>query len=177
VKKREHCRSCFFLESVIFGNSHLQDIALISRFSCILVEQYTIPYETQRTKRTSGQHPSLTPTYPPTQQPTNTIIQRTILPASLQTATQNVTNTAMPTISVPFALSTQHSDLINLHRSIMHLHLENLASGLVLIALLTYFYTAFSKIFQPGGEEQQQNGKQALMKLESRIYYSSPAAV
>ena len=57
----------------------------------------------------------------------------------------------------------------------MHLHTENLASGLVLIALLTYFYTAFSKIFQPGGD-QQINDKQAL-KLESRIYYSSPAAV
>lgn len=61
----------------------------------------------------------------------------------------------------------------------MHLHPENLASGLLLIALLTYFYTAFSKIFQPGGDQQQQrqDGKQAFLKLESRIYYSSAAAV
>ena len=84
----------------------------------------------------------------------------------------------MPTITVPFAftpyntaISPSPSDLINLHR-IMHLHPENLASGLVLIALLTYFYTAFSKLFQPGGDH-----KQAFVKLESRIYYSSAAAV
>lgn len=90
----------------------------------------------------------------------------------------------MPTITVPLA-SLPHtstilpSDLTILHH-IMHLHPENLASGLVLIALLTYFYTAFSKIFQPGGDQhqhQQQNGKQNFLKLESRIYYSSAAAV
>jgi hypothetical protein len=80
----------------------------------------------------------------------------------------------MPTITVPLAIET--SDLTTLH-SIMHLDPENLASGLVLIALLTYFYTAFSKIFQPGGSQQQQSGKQAFSKLESRIYYSSAAAV
>ena len=90
----------------------------------------------------------------------------------------------MPTIAVPLAVIAQNpaispSTLTNLHRT-MHLHPENLASGLVLIALLTYFYTAFSKIFQPGGDQQQhqqQNGKQAFLKLESRIYYSSAAAV
>ena len=69
----------------------------------------------------------------------------------------------------------EHSDLIDIRR-IMHPHSENVLSGLVLIALMTYFYTAFSKIFQPGGD-QQQNGKQAFLKLESRIYYSSAAAV
>lgn len=92
----------------------------------------------------------------------------------------------MPTITIPFAftphttaLSSPPSDLLNLHR-IMHLRPENLVSGLVLIALLTYFYTAFSKLFQPGGggDQQQQNSdKHAFMKLESRIYYSSAAAV
>ena len=89
----------------------------------------------------------------------------------------------MPTIAVPLAVIAQNtaispSDLTNLHRT-MHLHPENLASGLVLIALLTYFYTAFSKIFQPGGDQQQQlqDGKQVFLKLESRIYYSSAAAV
>ncbi|GAB7330162.1 hypothetical protein MBLNU13_g01836t1 [Cladosporium sp. NU13] len=91
----------------------------------------------------------------------------------------------MPTITVPLAFTPHNtaispSDLTNLHQ-IMHPHPENLASGLVLIALLTYFYTAFSKIFQPGGDhhhqqQQQQNGKQAFLKLESRIYYSSAAA-
>jgi hypothetical protein len=87
----------------------------------------------------------------------------------------------MPTITVPFIFTPRNiaislSDPINLH-SIMHLDPENLASGLVLIALLTYFYTAFSKIFQPGGDQQQQNDRQAFSKLESRIYYSSAAAV
>jgi hypothetical protein len=87
----------------------------------------------------------------------------------------------MPTIVVPLSftftpqLNISHSDLINIHR-IMHVHSENLLSGLVLIALLTYFYTAFSKIFQPGGDQQNYD-KRASFKLESRIYYSSPAAV
>jgi hypothetical protein len=80
----------------------------------------------------------------------------------------------MPNITVPLAITT--SDLTTLH-SIMHLDPENLASGLVLIALLTYFDTAFSKIFQPGGDQQQNSGRQAFVKLESRIYYSSAAAV
>ena len=90
----------------------------------------------------------------------------------------------MPTITVPLAFTLQDTaisptDLTILHnvmQNIMHLHPENLAFGLVLIALLTYFYTAFSKIFQPGND-QQQNGKQDFAKLESRIYYSSAAAV
>ena len=90
----------------------------------------------------------------------------------------------MPTIAVPLAFTPHNtaispSDLTILHH-MMHVHPENLASGLVLIALLTYFYTAFSKIFQPGGDQQQhqqQNGKQAFLKLESRIHYSSAAAV
>ncbi|KAM0711942.1 hypothetical protein Q7P35_001312 [Cladosporium inversicolor] len=89
----------------------------------------------------------------------------------------------MPTITVPFAFATHTtatlpSDLTALH-IIMHLHPENVASGLVLIALLTYFYTTFSKIFQPGGVDQQQqkSDEQASLKLDSRIYYSSAAAV
>ena len=71
----------------------------------------------------------------------------------------------------------QKSDVVNIHR-ILHLHPENVISGLILIALLTYFYTAFSKIFQPSGncQHQQNDGKQA-SRLESRIYYSSSAAV
>lgn len=99
------------------------------------------------------------------------------------TSTNTYTNTYTNTNTVPLA-STPHntamspSDPINLHR-IVHLDPENLASGLVLIALLTYFYTAFSKIFQPGGDQQQQqqDGTHAYLKLESRIYYSSAAAV
>jgi hypothetical protein len=89
--------------------------------------------------------------------------------------------TTMPTIVVPLSstftpqITIPPSDFINIHR-IMHVHSENVLSGLVLIALLTYFYTAFSKIFQPGGD-QQINDKRASCKLESRIYYSSPAAV
>ena len=90
----------------------------------------------------------------------------------------------MPTIAVPFAFAPptaiEHSTFTSLHH-IMHMHPENLASGLVLIALLTYFYTAFSKLFQPGGGEDQQHQQQTsdkqALKLESRIYYSSPAAV
>lgn len=58
---------------------------------------------------------------------------------------------------------------------LLHLHPENILSGLVLIALLTYFYTAFSKIFQPGG--LQEGDKHTYAKVGSRIYYSSPAAV
>lgn len=87
----------------------------------------------------------------------------------------------MPTLIAPFTstlafapqIAMEHFHLINMHR-ILHPHSENFLSGLVLIALMTYFYTAFSKIFQPGGE--QQNDKQT-SKLESRLYYSSPAAV
>jgi hypothetical protein len=87
----------------------------------------------------------------------------------------------MPTIIIPLSiaftphLTLPHSDLINLHHT-MHAHSENLLSGLVLIALLTYFYTAFGKFFQPGGDQQNYD-KRASCKLESRIYYSSPAAV
>jgi hypothetical protein len=87
----------------------------------------------------------------------------------------------MPTITIPFAFTLHNaaiatSNLTTLH-SIMHLDPENLASCLVLIALLTYFYTAFSKIFQPGGDQQQKSGRQTFSKLESRIYYYSAAAV
>lgn len=71
----------------------------------------------------------------------------------------------------------EKSDTISIPRA-LHLHSENLISGLILIALLTYFYTAFSKIFQPGGEHLcQQNDGKRVSRLESRIYYSSSAAV
>jgi hypothetical protein len=53
----------------------------------------------------------------------------------------------------------------------MHPHSENILSGLMLIAMLTYSFSAFSKFFQPGGDQQNP------LKLESRIYYSSSAAV
>ena len=86
----------------------------------------------------------------------------------------------MPTTTIPLAFAPYNTAIspfnpINLHL-IMHLDPENLASGLVLIALLTYFYTAFSKIFQPGGDQQQKD-KQTFLKLDSRLYYSSAAAV
>ena len=96
----------------------------------------------------------------------------------------------MPTVTIPISFTPHNttippSDLTTLHHIMLQLHTENIASDLALIALLTYFYTAFSKIFQPGGDQQQhqhqqqqrQNGKQAFSKLESRIYYSSAAAV
>jgi len=50
-------------------------------------------------------------------------------------------------------------------------HSENLLSGLVLVALLTYFYVAFGKLIQTGGD------KLADRRMESRVYYSSAAAV
>lgn len=50
-------------------------------------------------------------------------------------------------------------------------HPENVLSGLILIALLSYFYTAFGKILQAGGGEGDKQ------RLGSRIYYSSSAAV
>lgn len=50
-------------------------------------------------------------------------------------------------------------------------HPENVLSGLILIALLTYFYTAFGKILQAGGIEGDKQ------RLGSRTYYSSSAAV
>lgn len=52
-----------------------------------------------------------------------------------------------------------------------NMHYEDVLSGLVLIALLAYFYTAFGKVFQASVWD---NDKQ---RLGSRIYYSSPAAV
>lgn len=55
-------------------------------------------------------------------------------------------------------------------------HSENVFSGIVLIALLTYFYSAFGKHFQPGGHQDAYSLKQH--KLDgSRFYYSSPTAV
>lgn len=60
-------------------------------------------------------------------------------------------------------------DTITLHHVLQHPHSENLLSGLVLIALLTYFYAAFAKVLKAG-----QGGK---LQLGSRIYYSEDAAV
>lgn len=89
----------------------------------------------------------------------------------------------MPTItSMPFLSIATHENLIidsdlgsMALQHLVHMQPENILSGLVLIALLTYFYTAFSKIFQPGG--LQDGDKQIYSKVGSRIYYSSPAAV
>lgn len=88
--------------------------------------------------------------------------------------------TNMPFSPIYPSLNSQHH---NLH---LHLHLheaENALSSLVLIALLTYLYTAFGKLFQPGcrlGRDVVGSGKQAdeeaRQKLGSPIYYSSPAA-
>ena len=50
-------------------------------------------------------------------------------------------------------------------------HTENVLSGLVLVALLTYFYVAFGKLIQTGGDKLDDR------KMESRVYYSSAAAV
>lgn len=49
----------------------------------------------------------------------------------------------------------------------LDMHTENLISAVVLVGLLTYFYMAFSKLIQPGGDKQ---------RAGSRVYYSSPAA-
>lgn len=75
----------------------------------------------------------------------------------------------MPTLTTSLSPDA-HMDLIT-PRALIDLHPETLFSGLVLIALLTYFYTAFSKIIQPGGEQPEKRG------AGSRIYYSSAAAV
>ena len=55
-------------------------------------------------------------------------------------------------------------------------HSENVLSGIVLIALLTYFYSAFGKVLQTGGEQGGCSLKQRGLD-GSRFYYSSPAAV
>jgi hypothetical protein len=85
------------------------------------------------------------------------------------------------------APSTVLSDSINLQNlyAVRLQEAENALSSLVLIALLTYFYTAFGKLFQPGGLGRDEissdhGGKQvdqgARRKLGSPIYYSSAAA-
>lgn len=50
----------------------------------------------------------------------------------------------------------------------LSVHTENIISGLVLIALLTFFYDRFSRLIQSGGDNK---------KHGSPVYYSSPAAV
>lgn len=76
----------------------------------------------------------------------------------------------MPTITMSLHSSAVENAEFVSTRNIIAMHPESLISGLILIALLTYFYTAFSKLIQPGGEQlEKRNG--------SRIYYSSAAAV
>jgi hypothetical protein len=93
-------------------------------------------------------------------------------------------------MSLPLLLAspTTYPDSIDFHQSLYTLRLqkaENALSSLVLIALLTYFYTAFGKCFQPGGLGRggigsDHGGKEvdeeARQKFGSPIYYSSAAA-
>ena len=85
----------------------------------------------------------------------------------------------MPVLDVGSLYQIQHYHSLHLHEA------ENVLSSLVLIALLTYFYTAFGKLFQPGGMGRdeisndyggKQGSQEARQKLRSPIYYSSPAA-
>jgi hypothetical protein len=77
-----------------------------------------------------------------------------------------------------------HHHSIDLHQNLYSLRLqeaENALSSLVLIALLTYFYTAFGKFFATGGTDHNEIGSDrsdevARRKLGSPIYYSSAAA-
>lgn len=66
------------------------------------------------------------------------------------------------------AFSNLEQNLILGSDNHLDMHTENIISGLVLIALLTYFYNQFSRLIQPGGDNK---------KHGSPIYYSSPAAV
>ena len=102
------------------------------------------------------------------------------------------TQNQKPSPNMP--LSPNYPDPSSLHRhhhhqySALHLHeAENALSSLLLIALLTYFYTAFGKIIQPGGrlgrgdaicrgKQAAGGGEEARQELGSPIYYSSPAA-
>jgi hypothetical protein len=87
-------------------------------------------------------------------------------------------------MSLPLLASpTTYPDSIDFHQSLYTPRLqtaENALSTLALIALLTYFYTAFGKCFQPGGLGREHSGKEAdeeaRQKLGSPIYYSSAAA-
>lgn len=65
--------------------------------------------------------------------------------------------------------NTEQNIILGSHVQLdMHSYSENLISGLVLLALLTYFYHQFSRLIQPGGDNKRHG---------SPIYYSSPAAV
>jgi hypothetical protein len=91
----------------------------------------------------------------------------------------------MPLSLTASFLSSHPHHSIDLHRNLYSLRLqeaENALSSLVLIALLTYFYTAFGKFFAPGGTSHAEIGSDhsdnevARRKLGSPIYYSSAAA-
>lgn len=61
---------------------------------------------------------------------------------------------------------TQHQDIM-LGPYHLNMYTENIISGMLLVGLISYFYIAFTKLYQPGGDKQ---------RADSRIYYSSPAA-
>jgi hypothetical protein len=85
--------------------------------------------------------------------------------------------------------TTYPNSIVDFHQSLYVLRLqeaENALSSLVLVALLTYFYTAFGKCFQPGGglgrgrtgsdHSGKEADEEARQELGSPIYYSSAAA-
>jgi hypothetical protein len=91
----------------------------------------------------------------------------------------------MPLSLLAISFLNSHHHSIDLHQNLYALRLqeaENALSSLVLIALLTYFYTAFGKFFAPGGTSHAEIGSDhsdneaARRKLGSPIYYSSAGA-
>jgi len=92
-------------------------------------------------------------------------------------------------MSLPIFASSAHGPgLKDIGQKLYALRLqeaENAISSLVLIALVTYFYTAFGKIFRTGGIGRddigsdhggQKSNDETRRELGSPIYYSSPAA-
>jgi hypothetical protein len=90
----------------------------------------------------------------------------------------------MPLSILTASFLGSHHSIVDLHQSLYALRLqeaENALSSLVLIALMTYFYTAFGKFFESGGIGRNEVGSDhgeevAHRKLGSPIYYSSAAA-
>jgi hypothetical protein len=90
----------------------------------------------------------------------------------------------MPLSLLPASFLGSHHSIVDLHQNLYAMRLqeaENALSSLVLVVLLTYFYTAFGKFFESGGTGRDEVGsdhgdKVARRKLGSPIYYSSAAA-
>lgn len=90
----------------------------------------------------------------------------------------------MPLSLLAISFLNSHHHSIDLHQNLHALRLqeaENALSSLVLIALLTYLYTAFGKFFATGGTGHNEIGSDhadevTRRKLGSPIYYSSAAA-